>query len=190
MCWHHSKASHSLHDQHHSKWFNYISGLACLLDGTWYSTEAKGECSGNKMDDHCWWRLAETHRTVNASCVDDHMVASVQKHRPQCWEACPQPSNRSSACYLECLFDTMIGNETKGIPALSKQQVTAPFVQAFKTEEEGGCPVVVCRSDADCRLAGDASGHCEGNGRCHCDDGFVGQFCTKSQDDQGKLFII
>ena len=115
---------------HHSKWFEYVGGLACHLDGTWYSTQvghlsqywivvitillngwvikilfsgsfikilvsgcyhpqpvtavlpqttrptpqAPGECSGSVVDSSCWWRLAETHRTVNSTCVDNRVV--------------------------------------------------------------------------------------------------------------------
>lgn len=187
MCWHHSNASSAtmqLHqdftDDHHSKWFQYITSFACFLDGTWYSTTGKGQCNGSVVEDHCWWRLAETHRTVNSTCVDDRVATSVQKRRPQCWEGCPQPSNRTSACYLDCLFETILGNATLGIPPLTKDQVVAPFAEAFKSDAEGGCPEVVCRSDADCRLSGDSAAHCKGTGWCHCDDGFSGQFCSRS----------
>merc|ERR1711957_303407 len=145
-----------------------------------YSTEAKGQCSGGQIDDSCWWRLAATQRTVNATCVDNAVISSVQKRRPDCWKACPQPTNQSSACWLECLFDTMVGNETKGIAALTKEEITAPFAQAFMDEKDGGCPAVVCRSDADCKLAGDKTGQCKASGSCKCDAGFYGQFCTKT----------
>merc|ERR1712086_361424 len=86
MCWHHSSQTASstpqavrIAHEKHSKWFEYVGGLGCLTDGTWYSTRAEGECKGDVVDESCWWRLAQQHRTVNASCVDDHVVAAVQK---------------------------------------------------------------------------------------------------------------
>jgi len=146
MCWQHSqmakekKAASQLQlGDVHSKWFNYVGELACILDGTWYSTLKKGQCKGGVVDDTCWWRLAETHRTVNSTCVNDHVVTAVRNKRPDCWTACPQPTNRSSACYLECLFGTMIG---KSGGAMSKEEIAQPFVTAFQAEEDGGCPEV------------------------------------------------
>jgi len=51
----------------------------------------------------------ETERTVNASCTDGMVVKAVQKERPQCWQDCPQPTNQSSACFLDCLFVVRVG---------------------------------------------------------------------------------
>jgi hypothetical protein len=60
--------------------------------------------------------------------------------RPQCFSACPQPANQSSACYLRCFFDTMVGNQTLkvqpmdpvrpvAIPRLAKGPRTLWFVR-------------------------------------------------------------
>ena len=168
---------------HHSKWFQYVGELACITDGTWYSTQAKGECTGVIQHDKCWWRLAETHRTVNASCVDDSVVKAVKERRPQCWSACPEPSNRTSACYLECLFETLVGNSTKGIRAMTREEITKPFVDAFKTEQSGGCGAALCAVDDDCRVHGDKTAYCnKHSGWCRCGDPskFGGQFCRKA----------
>jgi len=148
MCWNHKQqlkagfAGLQL-AEHHSKWFGYVGELGCLMDGNWYSTQKAGQCSGKVVDVNCWWRLAETHRTVNSTCVDDRIVAAVQKRRPECWEVCPQPTNRSSACYLSCLFETMLGNATQGLKPMTKIELVEPFVTAFRAPvHEGGCPAV------------------------------------------------
>merc|ERR1712086_53358 len=188
MCWHHSSQTASSTQQavriaheKHSKWFEYVGGLGCLTDGTWYSTRAEGECKGDVVDESCWWRLAQQHRTVNASCVDDHVVAAVQKHRPECWRSCDQPTNRSSACFLTCLFETILGNSTNGVKPLNRQDVVQPFADAFKTEQQGGCPAALCGVDDDCTMHGDSTAYCKSNGWCRCDaqSGFSGQFCVK-----------
>ena len=123
-----------------SRWIDYISGLGCIMNGTWYSTRKEGECAGNVIDDTCWWRLAEQHRTVNASCVDDRVIGAVEAKRPECWKHCPFPQNRTTACYLDCLFQTLIGNATIGIHPMSRKEIVAPFEKAFLPVEQGGCP--------------------------------------------------
>jgi hypothetical protein len=47
--------------------------LAQRLNGSWYSTEAEGECVGDARPGDgsgCYWRLLENTRIVNASCVN------------------------------------------------------------------------------------------------------------------------
>ena len=135
-----------------NKWEQYMRDLACHLNGTWYSSgtgEAggKGMCKGNKLEKDCWWH-AEHVRTVNQTCVDDNVVAAVQAVRPKCWNDCPnnQGTNITSACYLECLFDTMIGNSTAKPPVkpMTPAHITAAFLKSFHSDKpsEGGCLTV------------------------------------------------
>jgi len=182
MCWHHSQqlSKAAFAEEKHSKWFTYVGGLGCLTDGTWYSTRSEGECKAGVVDDSCWWRLAETHRTVNASCVDDHVVAAVQAYQPECWEGCALPANRTTACFLSCLFETILGNSTAGIKPLTKQQVVQPFLDAFRTEQDGGCPAALCGVDDDCRVHGDTTAYCKQDGWCRCGSGYSGQFCAQT----------
>ena len=150
MCWHSQSAVdgttgvQSLRGgpPRHSRWIDYISGLGCIMNGTWYSTRVEGKCAGDVVDSSCWWRLAEQHRTVNASCVDDRVVASVEARRPKCWSNCPAPKNRTTSCYLDCLFQTLVGNESQGIDPMSSEEIAAPFRKAFLAVEKGGCPEV------------------------------------------------
>ena len=84
--------------------------LVSLIGGQWFSTQAAGECAeGQRVGEGCWWRLAEQKRNVNASCVNDRMVSAVINTRPGCWQGCPQPHNATSACWITCLFETLVG---------------------------------------------------------------------------------
>ena len=52
----------------------------------------------------------------------------------------PGACSVTALCPVSCLFTTMLGNKTTGVPGLSKQEVIAPFVHAFDDPEKGGCP--------------------------------------------------
>ena len=133
---------------HETKWEHYIESLACMMQGTWYSTQTQGECSKGQVPGEaggCWWRLAETRRTVNQSCVDNRVIEVVQRQRPACWSACPGDTgtNRTQPCFLECLFDTMVGNVTAGVPPMKPSTLTAAFETAVRNgPENGGCAAV------------------------------------------------
>lgn len=90
------------------------------------------------------WKIKETGRTVNQTCVDGKIIDVVEKIRPECFAKCPQPTNSSSACYLHCFFDTMVGNDQAKppVPAMDPQAIVAPFVAAFDDESKGGCASV------------------------------------------------
>jgi hypothetical protein len=80
-----------------------ISGLATILDGSWYSTRAEGECKPGQTlgTGDCWWRLIEVKRNINATCVNNHLIENVKQTRPECWSACPQPDNITSSCWIQ-----------------------------------------------------------------------------------------
>ena len=132
------------HHHHGSAWEEYIGALACHLNGTWYSTHSAGQCNGNDNDPNCFWKVAKQGRTVNQTCVDNNVVAAVQKVRPECFAKCPQPTNQSSSCYLHCLFDTMVGNATLKVKAMPVADIVQPFVNSFLTSDptKGGCASV------------------------------------------------
>ena len=60
---------------HSNPWEEYISELACLLNGTWYSTRAEGQCQKGQTPatDDCWWTVDKVGRTVNQTCVDNNV---------------------------------------------------------------------------------------------------------------------
>ena len=81
---------------------------------------------------------------VNASCVDGSVVKAVQARCPDCWTSCPdhQGTNFPSACFLGCLFETLLGNATATpkVPAMTREEIMDPFVAAFGPPSKGGCP--------------------------------------------------
>mmetsp|Transcript_71397 Transcript_71397/g.99158 ORF Transcript_71397/g.99158 Transcript_71397/m.99158 type:complete len:240 (-) Transcript_71397:6-725(-) len=128
-----------------SKWEDYIDGLACHMHGTWYSTTSTGQCKGKELTPDCWWYIDSEIRTINASCADDRVIEKVQSKRPECWKSCPdgQGKNVSSACYLDCLFETILGNSTSGVPSMNASLLVDAFSGAFtKPVGEGGCQAV------------------------------------------------
>lgn len=122
--------------------FTYIGKLAHLLGGNWYSTQAAGECKpGQAIGSGCWWRLIREVRNVNATCVNGRVVNRVIASRPACWQGCPQPTNTSSECWINCLFETIVGNATATppVPSMQKAELIGAFEGAFADEAEGGC---------------------------------------------------
>ena len=87
------------------------------------------------------WLARQVSRNVNSTCVNNHVIEGVRKLRPECWSACPQPNNMTSTCWIQCLFETLAGNATKGIAPMTKEQVVAPFLQSFASDDpaKGGC---------------------------------------------------
>eukprot|EP00041_Stephanoeca_diplocostata_P029443 m.868504 g.868504 ORF g.868504 m.868504 type:complete len:568 (-) comp23563_c0_seq4:558-2261(-) len=131
---------------HENKWEEYIGALACHMDqGNWYSTSAAGECKGQEITEDCWWYIAEELRMVNSTCADGNVVQNVQAQRPECWANCPgdDGKNITTACFLDCLFETLLGNESIGLKPMDPADIARPFTDSFtKAVGEGGCPAI------------------------------------------------
>ena len=82
----------------------------CPAGGEWYSHPKGGECAkGNKVGDgksNCTYRLEGIAGAVNASCMYRVVDKAVEDLNPACFNACPQPHNVTSDCYLECYAKT------------------------------------------------------------------------------------
>lgn len=133
---------------HNTSTWRQVEHLGRILNGSWYSTQAAGECQqGQLAGKDCWWRLVEQTRNINASCVSENVIAAVMQHAKEkkslCFETCPSV-DRSSPCWINCLFQTLVGSPEKKIPAMTKAQITAPFVRSFQSADpkNGGCPEV------------------------------------------------
>ena len=99
--------------------------------------------------------------------AQNSLVAAVVQHNSACFNACPQPSNRSAVCWVECLLESIVGNVTttststgtlRGIAnhrlqskamggpsgGMTHEQLVQPFHQAFASADpaKGGCPEV------------------------------------------------
>lgn len=118
-----------------------VEALGQLLNGSWFSTRAEGQCRAptDRVGVDCWWRARAQLRNVNASCVGGRVIAAVKRHGAACFARCGADAhNSTSACYIHCLFDTLVGG------SMSKQQIVYPFEQAFNSADpaDSGCPEV------------------------------------------------
>jgi len=145
-----------------------VEALGQKLNGTWYSTQAEGECApGGSVGSTCWWREVRQERNVNASCVNDRVVDAVQAAGAPCFAACgDDAANQTSSCWIGCLFSTLVGSMTKA-------QIIAPFERAFASDrpDEGGCEEVPpCPPPCEPPVPGSAgisAGHSLGAPRAH-----------------------
>jgi hypothetical protein len=76
-------------------------------------------------------------------------LQAVARSGPSCFDACPQPTNTSSTCWISCFYSTLMG-PTSGMAPLSgdsgmpltqlQQAFEAPF--ASSDPAHAGCPPV------------------------------------------------
>jgi hypothetical protein len=100
--------------QHHS-YDPAHPNLGTYFGGEWYSTKAMGECGpgrvpGDGKRPSCSWRLSpsgggteQVVKTINATCMDSHLLPLVEANGKPCFDTLPQPLNRTSSGYVECL---------------------------------------------------------------------------------------
>ena len=75
------------------------------IGGNWYSTPSAGDCSVDPSN--CSWKIESTIKVVNETCVNGVLLSHVTKGANTCIQKCPQPSNTTSTCYLDCFFDSV-----------------------------------------------------------------------------------
>ena len=132
-----------------SPWYPNMGRISKLLQGSWFSTPAGGQCAnGHRPGDGsgCRWRAVALERAVNYSCVNARIGDAVIKSNPPCFSKCGDgregfPKDPSD-CWTLCFFNTILGNSTFGYPGLKAAAITTPFNNAFKPEADGGCPEV------------------------------------------------
>lgn len=79
-----------------------------------FSTPAAGDCNGTSSSSAtCSWRVVRVQKTVNATCVTDHVHAVVQVHGASCFSTCPLlpgsgVPDPESDCYIECFYQTIL----------------------------------------------------------------------------------
>eukprot|EP01052_Picozoa_sp_SAG31_P038376 SAG31_NODE_5116_length_2731_cov_1.876900_3_plen_298_part_00 len=96
---------------HHHNWVD--------LGGYWYNTQADGECEGEAMPGDgsgCSWKVLETMKYANESCVNAHIDLAVETAGVACFENCSQPKNASTDCYQQCYSSTLSGNAAADPP--------------------------------------------------------------------------
>ena len=142
------------HEQHGMggggrSWFGIDAG-----PGYWFNTPVEGMCAeGQSLGgltvegaDHCTWRVAETVKYANASCIDTKVDEAVEKLGKVCFDACDQtdPEWKISDCYLVCYINTLTGDPGYNITKTPGSAIVAPWVKGFTSDDpaEGGCPRV------------------------------------------------
>lgn len=136
------RVDHALMSHH---WSNG-SGYTQTLGGYWYSTPGDGECTGDEKPGtgkrgECTWKVA-TALYKNTSCVDGALDAAVEAHHPTCFKACPAKTDPAyDACYLDCFFESLNGNSTLKLKAMTKEAIVKPWVKAMASTNVtvGGC---------------------------------------------------
>ena len=63
------------------------------------------------------WRQHGAIKYANASCVDGHVDTFLETSGRACFERCGAPLNRSSECYMECYFNTLVGDPALNLSA-------------------------------------------------------------------------
>ena len=76
-----------------------------------------------------------SHHSVRVALLEAVVVKAVEATAGDCLAKLPQPLDRTSAGYYVCFFDF-------GAMRMSKDELLAPFRQAFDSEDpgDGGCP--------------------------------------------------
>jgi hypothetical protein len=101
--------------QHHA----YTPGsrdLGTFFGGEWYSTTSQGQCPPNRapgdgLKPTCSWRVSPgaATKTINATCMDSHLLPLIESNGKACFATLPKPLNRSSYQYVDCLEAAVTG---------------------------------------------------------------------------------
>lgn len=119
--------------------------------GFWFSTPLEGEClpgqpvgSQTAAGVPCTWRVVETKKYANASCIDGQVDIAVEAAGKVCFDRCPQPLDKVSDCYLVCYLNTLVGDPAYNLTKLAPELFVGPWVQGFTEDDpaKGGCPRV------------------------------------------------
>jgi hypothetical protein len=96
-------------------------------------------------------------KRANATCVRQNLLDAIAKRGAPCYSACPQPTNTSSVCYVECMLSTITPTTTTTTTDLygnamvspvgggmTRAELLEPFEKSFASEDhaKGGCPNV------------------------------------------------
>lgn len=139
-------------------WDHWKSSTARVLGGRWFSTAQEGDCD-DPVAPGCGWRVLEHVKTVNATCANKNLIATVEHRGEECFVngACPKLNdmsyNRSTNCWVKCFFSAILGPTPhlnastvpwNPLPAMTAEELTAPWLAAFSSDDEQarGCPAL------------------------------------------------
>jgi len=110
--------------------------------GNWYSTESTGECGNPKANGACDWRVVNTSKIVNATCLNTNLVEAVVDSAGNALDKC-------GTCHfvnatLTSLDDCCIKGFFAGVAAMERDELLAPFEAAFSSTLPiaGGCAAI------------------------------------------------
>uniref|UniRef100_A0A7S3YYM8 Uncharacterized protein n=2 Tax=Lotharella globosa TaxID=91324 RepID=A0A7S3YYM8_9EUKA len=109
-----------------SEWW-WTWNLVTRTGGQWYSTPEQGE--------GLTWRLVETMKKIDAKCHDKKFDGMVYLMEKDCFDACPQPRNRTDFCSINCTFNALLGEEAghaRSSSGLSGDEIVDLWVEAFE----------------------------------------------------------
>lgn len=120
-------------------WGCWANNIPRKTGGLWYSTLQEGEGKT--------WKVLSL-RTVNETCLKSTIISSVEKHDTDgCFNSCSPTRNVTSACWIGCFFDTLLGPNAKKsttlpLGGMSVVDVEKSWTDAFLPEAQGGCPEI------------------------------------------------
>lgn len=121
------------------------------IGGQWYSTPARGRCEAGQSVGHagCTWKVSRLVKQVAKECSDRGVFSAVVRRNDDCFGRCPTPQNTSSACFIKCFYETMVGPRAgDGIGpeyirgGMSLDELERAWTAPFRTSDAsaGGCP--------------------------------------------------
>ena len=75
--------------------------------------------------------------------MNDKIDQQVIRTGQPCFDHCgPSGTDRTSDCYAQCYFTTLLGNRSQGVQPMPAGDVLGIFADAFASEDasKGGCP--------------------------------------------------
>ena len=115
--------------------------------------------------------LRRTWKVVRSDCVNGQIISAVLKRNSSCFGALPQPHNRTTDAWIECFFNSLLGNHTTQQPSLAgtvldsdddvsklREAVLGLWLSGFN----GSCPAVTSNNTADQKLQAAARGAASG----------------------------
>lgn len=118
--------------------------------GWWYSSLSTSYCGDDSTGEgNCTWRVVEVVKIVNKTCHANAWTGVVQAQGVDCFQKCPQPTNSSSACWVTCFYETILG-PGGGVPGgvvtpetgMPIDTLIKAWQAPFESDDpfRGGCP--------------------------------------------------
>lgn len=134
------------------EWECWRNHLVPKIGGTWWSFFNESYCDdgapvGTKG---CAWRVVELHKTVNNSCLQNHVYSAIEAYQPTaaCYANCTAGAgpgrNVSDPCWVRCTYAAVLGPDggtpSGTIGGMPITDIQAGWDKAFGSVTAGGCP--------------------------------------------------